>query len=229
VVLGKARGLSTQQLDQLATAMLSKCCDDSWPREQAAYRWADFHQLRADLHANYFVPSTSITVLASRVLWGISVVVQPRTVVGVGTFYGNALSWLLGPGFSPTAQYEGARAVALDINAVAAQGFQSNAESIGLRVDSRHADGLSWLRESDEPIDLLYLDLDTPDNGKWGYIECLAAARDKLRPGAIIVAHDVFEQKFAAEMSQFIEILGREATWVAKIATDTYGVGVAQL
>lgn len=229
MVLGKAQGLDRRQLDQLATAMLSKCGNARWPGDPARYAWADFHRLRAEIHEKYYVPATSITVLASRVLWGTAVTVQPRTVVGVGTFYGNALSWVLGPGFSDLGLYTGKRAVALDINAEAVSGFERNAASVGLRVECLAADGVSWLDRFPGSIDLLFLDLDTPEKGKWGYLDCFHAARSKLAPQAVIVAHDVLEQKFEAEMSCFVKTVGRDAAWITRLATDDYGVGIAQL
>jgi len=51
------------------------------------------------------------------------------------------------------------------------------------------ADAIEAVRDFPEPIDLLYLD---PDGGeeKSVYLEVVRAGYEKLRPGALVVAHN---------------------------------------
>ena len=50
---------------------------------------------------------------------------------------------------------------------------------------------IAWLRDTDETIDLLYLDADGgPRGAKSIYLELLQAGLHALRPGSLVLAHN---------------------------------------
>jgi predicted O-methyltransferase YrrM len=227
-VLDAVRGLGKAQLDGLASAMLARCqSEDVLPIGEV--RWELFHEFRKRVHENFYVPETSITTLTSRLLFGVGCLAQPRRVVGIGTYYGNAICWLVAAGFSPRRLYDGEVAVAIDVDDEAARGFGQNAERVGLAVESVGTDGIGWLEANTDRIDLLFLDLDSPERGKADYTTCFEAAQDELAPAALVVAHDYYEEKFAEDMKRFEKVVSPRARKFMTLQTDAYGLAVAKV
>ncbi len=165
--------------------------------------------------------------MASRFLFGIGHLKRPATVIGIGTYYGNAFSWLAAPGFSPQRSYDGIRAIGIDTSESAVLGFRDNATRTGLAVEAICADGIGWLEQFSDPIDALYLDLDTPVRGKADYLTCVDVASKLLLPGAVVIAHDFYEQKFETDMINFRDGLAAHGARVMGIRTDVYGFALA--
>jgi predicted O-methyltransferase YrrM len=165
--------------------------------------------------------------MASRFLFGVGSLQRPKTLVGIGTYYGNALSWLAAPGFSRQRSYDGVRAIGVDTDKAAVLGFRDNAMRAGLAVEVVCADGITWLEEFPDPIDVLYLDLDTPTHGKADYLTCVDVASKLLQPGSIVVAHDFYEEKFKNDMSEFRDGVTARGAQIMAIRTDVYGFALA--
>ncbi len=229
-MLDKVRGLGKTQLDELATVLLKQCQSEViLPKGEVD--WKIFHEYREHIHSTFSVPQTSITTLTSRVLYGIGYLSRPRRLIGIGTYYGNAICWLAGAGFSsnPFRVYEGEKAFALDVDQEAIQGFEQNKDKAHLMIDNMYADGIVWLKENTEPIDLLYLDLDVPEGGKEGYSICFQMAKEQLSSGSLVVAHDYYEEKFADNMQKFREEVMPYAQKFMALKTDKYGLAVIKI
>jgi predicted O-methyltransferase YrrM len=166
-----------------------------------------FHELRERVHAAFDVPETSITPMMSRTLFALAASLRPRRVVGVGTYAGNALVWLAGPGLCRPPLCDEPEVLGCDIDAGATELARSNFRRLDAQagVDLVCADGLDVLAASAEPIDLLYLDADRPEDRKGIYLPLLEAALPRLRPGSVVLAHDVLLPLFAEHVRGYLE------------------------
>jgi predicted O-methyltransferase YrrM len=223
---GRSVRLEPDQMDSVATKLLRACQENKFIPD-GEIDWQRFHSFRTDVRDGYYVPATAITTMASRFLFGIGSLKRPRTVVGIGTYYGNALSWLAAPGFSRQRSYDGIRAIGIDTDESAVLGFRDNANRAGLAVEVICADGIRWLEEFPDPIDVLYLDLDTPMRGKADYFTCVNVASKLLQPGAVVVAHDFYEEKFENDMINFRDGLAAHGAQIMGVRTDVYGFALA--
>ncbi len=182
------------------------------------------------LSQQFYVPQTSITKIASRLLFAIGVISAPKVMVGAGIYTGHALSWL--SGYSYLSKKETTNIYGLDISAEAIAHANNNFQKINMpNVNCMHADAVSWLRNYDmDPIDVLYIDIDTKEEGKSKYLELLEAAYPKLSTGALIIAHDVNEEKFLADIAPYITYTSDKSKFSHNINLniDPYGLGIAK-
>jgi predicted O-methyltransferase YrrM len=163
---------------------------------------------RAAVRERFDIPWTAITPRMQRLLYAISAIAQPQTLVAVGIFCGNTLVSNAGAAIGPGACYQARHVVGLEIRAKEADRARANVTTLadpehsqttengfitdkGTLVEILGADGLPWLRDYTGTIDLLYLDADGP-RGIWKsiYLDLLQAAEHALRPGSLILAHN---------------------------------------
>jgi predicted O-methyltransferase YrrM len=173
-----------------------------------APNWAAFIEAQRRIEG-FEVPWTTVTPLMRRFFYALSAAAQPKRIVGAGTYAGFAFAWFVmgqaqGQCSSPLVE-----AVGLDIDAEATTLARRNAKALGLgaRVRFEQAEAATWLRGFDSPISLLYIDIDAPGSRKGGYIQVLEAARLKLIPGGLVVAHDPCVPFFAADFEHFHDVI----------------------
>jgi len=166
--------------------------------------WERFLAFRATVREHFEVPETSITPLMARVLYGIAALARPRRILGIGTYAGNALVWLVGPGFSRHRLYEGERAVGADPDAEATELARRNLAAIGVeRVELRSEDGHATPAALGERWDLVLLDADDPVVRKGIYLTLLDAVHPFLSAGGLLLAHDICVPKFRADIERY--------------------------
>lgn len=202
---GPPARLPTRVADELATRVLRNAVTTGILPDRPLPDWDHFREFRTLVRSRFMVPETSITPLMARVLYGIALVARPPRVLGVGTYCGNSLVWLTGPGFGPDPAYQGTRAVGVDVNPEATVTAQRNFARIGAddRVEIHELDGhlaATWLHDS---FDLLLLDADDPVVRKRIYLSLLNALLPRLSPGALVLAHDIQVPKFAEDMAEY--------------------------
>jgi predicted O-methyltransferase YrrM len=174
--------------------------------------WAAFAEAQHRIEG-FDVPWTTVSSLMRRFFYALSAAVQPKCIVGAGTYAGFALAWFVmgkaqGQGSLPLVE-----AVGLDIDAEATALARHNAKALGLgaRVRFEQAEAATWLRGFSSPISLLYIDIDAPGSRKGGYVQVLEAARSKLIPGALVVAHDPCVPLFAEDFEHFHDVIKRDS------------------
>ena len=171
----------------------------------------DHDKMLAHRHAvreRFDIPWTAITPRMQRLLYAISAIAQPRTMVAVGIFCGNTFVSNAGAAIGPGACYQAQHIVGLEIREQEADRARRNVRTLadpdrsqatnlgfitaqGTRVEVLGADGLPWLLGYTNTIDLLYLDADGPRGvGKSVYLSLLQAAEHVLRPGSLVLAHN---------------------------------------
>jgi precorrin-6B methylase 2 len=152
----------------------------------ADYDHEQFLAMRQAVRQHFDIPWTAITPRLQRLIYAIN-------AIAVGIFCGNTFIFNGGAACGPGACYEAHRLVGIEIRPEEAQRAARNVAAIDPegRAEIIATDGIPFLRDFDQTIDLLYLDADgTGGQGKSVYLDLIEAARDKLRPGSLILAHN---------------------------------------
>lgn len=211
--------LGRRQQDEIVNGLLARLMS-AGVLPQAHFPAEAFHELRERVHAAFEVPETSITPLMSRTLFALAASLRPSRVVGIGTYAGNALVWLAGPGLSDPPVYEAPQVLGCDIDTAATVLARGNFSRLdpAAPVELVCADGHDVLAAGDDPIDLLYLDADDPVDRKGIYLSLLEAALPRLRPGSVVLAHDVLLPLFAEHVSAYLDRVRDGETFRASLA-----------
>ena len=153
---------------------------------------------RAAVRERFDIPWTAISPRMQRLLYAINAIAQPQVMVAVGVFCGNTFVSNAGAAIGPGASYQAKRVVGIEIRPREAERARRNVETIhangpegSTRAEILAADGIAWLRDTEETIDLLYLDADGgPRGAKSIYLELLQAGLHALRRGSLVLAHN---------------------------------------
>jgi predicted O-methyltransferase YrrM len=187
-----------------------------------------FHTLSTKVRRNFQVPQTSITTAAARLFFGIAESLKPKLVVGLGTYYGNGLVWFLGPYLADPNNYGRCQALACDLDLRAVDTCRDNFRRVGLstEVRIRREDAFVLLSRVNNPIDLLFIDVDHPSERKAIYAPLLRLALDKLAPGALVVAHDRHEPTFETDFASYLEIVNNRRYFNLSVGVPVDRAGV---
>ncbi|MBT0773438.1 class I SAM-dependent methyltransferase [Kineosporia sp. J2-2] len=201
--------LTVAQTDALAGRVLDRCREAGVVDAGAPeVDWERFHALRERLYRTFQVPTTTLTPLSARVLYGVSAMHLPRSVVVLGCYAGNLMAWVtapvLGPGHDPAVV--GRAAVGLDVDGAAVETARANFAAAGFGPGVRtvvgdafdvatHAAGTAW--------DLLLIDVDVPGARKSGYARLLERWLEHRGPGAVVIAHDVCHPVFRHDLGGY--------------------------
>lgn len=195
--------------------------------------WARFAAFRHHVEEAFTVPETSITPLLARVLYGIAHAARPRRVLGIGTYAGNGVVWLLGPGFADNGTYLADAAAALDVDGDATELARGNFARLGTlpAVDCLTLDGHRAAAELDAGWDAVWLDAEDPDAGKAVYLTLLDALRPALAPGCLVLAHDVCVPKFREQLAPYLAAVRRPEEFAGSVSLelDECGLEVSRL
>lgn len=192
--------------DALTASVLGKLGAAGFlPEPHTEFDPAAYRALDDRVRAAFEVPHTTMTSLTRRVLFGLAAAHQPSTVLVLGCFVGYAAVWVFGPALPPAPLYPAARLTACDVFPPAVDGARANFAALGAgaAVDVVLSDAADLLAGLDGSIDMLFLDVDSPDEGKRAYAPLLAAARPLLAPGALVLAHDVTHPYYLDDVAPY--------------------------
>jgi predicted O-methyltransferase YrrM len=213
--------LPTPVANELAGRVLAHCVERGVLPAGEPPDWGRFLDFRTVVRERFDVPETSITPLMARVLYGVSTLARPGRVLGIGTYAGNALVWLVGPGFSPHRVYDGELAVGADSDAGATELARRNLASIGVeRVELRCEDGHVTPTALGERWDLVLLDADDPVTRKGVYLSLLDAVHPFLAAGGLLLAHDICVPIFRADMGRYQEAVRDPERFAATVPLE---------
>jgi predicted O-methyltransferase YrrM len=174
----------------------------------ARYDTAKMLAHRAAVRERFDIPWTAITPRMQRLLYAINAIAQPQVMVAVGIFCGNTFISNAGAAIGPGASYRAQHLVGLEIRQKEADRARRNVAALvdgqgrsvagsqlltddGTLVEILGEDGILWLHETKNPVDLLYLDADGPrGKGKSIYLDLVQAAEHVLHPGSLVLAHN---------------------------------------
>lgn len=176
------------------------------------------------------VDATSITPAMLRLLFEFAYVAAPAYIVGVGTGQGLPMSAIVA-GAVARRDEQDVEAVGVDQDYAANEWAAANAYALRLNsfLTYRTVDGVSYLGSRRKPIDLLYLDLDDPLDGKAQYATVFEHARHLLRRDGVVLAHDATSTKFLKDIAAFrqrLESDGRFST-ILTVPIDAAGLLLA--
>ena len=210
-------------------ALLRRC--DALAVSDAATPWDAYLRLSHQIHESYEIPSTTITPIMRRLLFALGFAARPSHVVGVGTFVGYAISWVLRDRSDNEAAPFVNYALGADIDHEANEVARRNCAILGHgnRLTFQDCDGITIVGSYCFPIDLLYLDLDDPATGKAGYRKVAEAAMPRLTNGSVILAHDVCVPRFRSDIEAFHGFLLHTGRFVGPwvLPVDDCGLSVS--
>lgn len=184
--------------------------------------WTGFHAAADRIADSFTVRASSITTRMARLLYGITATINPRSLLCLGSAWGNALAWM-------AAAAPDAHVVGVDIDAESTAVAVGNFRKAGLRADFLIADGRDLDSLRGHTFDLVLLDADDPHTGKGILTELLPSVATMLANSAHVLAHDScypkFAQDFAAYRSALPGILGARVT--VNMPIDRYGLEVS--
>ncbi len=160
---------------------------------QAGYEEAKLLAHRRAVRELFEVPWTAITPRMERLLYGINAIVRPRRMVAAGVFCGFTFISNAGAAVGPGACYEAAELLGVEIVRPEAERAERNVRRLDPTGVARvlAADAIEVVQDLAGPLDLLYLDADGQGGqGKGIYLDILEAALPRLRPGALVLAHN---------------------------------------
>lgn len=213
--------LPTRVADELATRALRAAADAAVLPDAPMPDWDRYKQFRRQVRETFQVPDTTITPLMARVLYGVAHLIRPRRLLVVGSYYGNTLVWLTGPGFGPLSSYHGEYGLGVDVDEEAVAGCRANLARLGLpgRVDTRVLDG-HLAGAGEDPFDLVLLDADDPVARKEVYLSLLAALYPRIAPGGVVLAHDICVPVFADQMARYRRAVRDRRRFAASVSLE---------
>lgn len=178
---------------------------DAGMLDEVEYDHERFMAFRSAVRDSFEIPWTAITPRMQRLLYAINAIRRPETMVAVGIFCGFTFISNAGAAIGPGAVYSARRLVGIEIDPAEAERARRNAERLDPRDSAEilAVDGLEWLRENEDPIELLYLDANGKGKGKAIYLDMVRAADASLGPGSMVLAHNSVNH--AGKLAEYLD------------------------
>ncbi len=172
----------------------------------AAYNESAFDELRREVKEKFTMQGSSITPVMERLMYVLSALKKPRRVIGLGTYYGNALVWTIGASCGPGKVYEAQKVYGIDIDTKATERARENFSRLAHtdHIEFIAEDGLDAVERLPGPFDYVFLDVDNKELGKGLYLELLNRLYDKVEPGGWVLAHDTTVPPFAESLAEYL-------------------------
>jgi predicted O-methyltransferase YrrM len=148
---------------------------------------------REAVREHFEVPWTAITPRMERLLYAISAIAQPKTMVAAGVFCGFTFIANAGAAVGPGACYQADQLIGVEIKPEEAVRAERNVRRLDPTGVARIVadDAVTFVGRLPGPIHLLYLDADgAGGRGKGVYLDILEAAGDRLLEGSLVLAHN---------------------------------------
>lgn len=196
--------------------------------QNATYDEGAFDGLRREVRARFTIPGTSVTPVMERLLYMLSSVKRPRRVIGLGTYCGNALVWIVGPSCGQGRVYEAEKVYGIDIDADATERARENLGQLAHtdHIDLIAEDGLEAVERLPGPFDYIYLDVEGEDLGKSLYLELLKRLYGKIEKGAWVLAHDIVVPPFAKDFEEYLSYVRDGENFGESILFDVDAFGL---
>ncbi len=192
--------------------------------------WAMFGELSRTIHGAFTVPTTTLTPIMRRLLFGVGFVSGARHILAVGSYVGYA-SAFLAAGAAARGRLESV--TALDPDTIANELARKNFSSLPQLAEVTIIDG-NAPDDLDQVIkvpDLVFLDLDHPDSGKRLYVESLARLLATSSSDTVVAAHDPCVPRFAVDFDEFHSFIAEDhrlaGPWILPV--DECGLTLARV
>jgi len=196
--------------------------------EEATYDERAFNELRQEVKEKFTMPGSSVTPVMERLLYMLSSVRRPRRVVGIGTYYGNALVWNVGSSCGQGKVYEAEKVYGIDIDAEATERARRNFGELMYtsHIELIGEDGLKAVERLQGPFDYVYLDVHSKDLGKGLYLDLLRTLYGKVEEGGWVLAHDIVVPPFAGQLEGYLAFVRDGENFRESILFDVDAFGL---
>jgi predicted O-methyltransferase YrrM len=196
--------------------------------EHATYDEEAFAALKLEVKETFAMPGSSITPVMERLLYMLSAVKRPRRVIGLGTYYGNALVWAIGASLGSGKVYEAEKVYGIDIDAEATERAEANLHKLPHtdHIELMAEDGLTAVERLDGPFDYVYLDVESKELGKGLYLDPLKGLYDKIEIGGWVLAHDTMVPPFAKQFEEYLAFVRDGENFRESISFDVDPFGL---
>ncbi len=174
--------------------------------QDATYDEQAFDELRREVKARFSIPGSSITPVMERLLYALSSLRRPRRIIGLGTYCGNALAWIVGSSCGPGKVYQAEKVYGIDIDVDASEQAREN---LGTLAHTEHVeliaeDALKAVERLEGKFDYVYLDVEGKGLGKGLYRELIERLYEKVEQGGWVLAHDTVVPSFAGQLERYL-------------------------
>jgi len=186
--------------------------------------------MRMAVRQRFEIPWTAITPRMQRLIYAVNAIKRPQVMVAVGVFCGNTFISNGGAAIGPGACYAAKRLVGIELREAEADRARRNVATMdeaGI-AEIVATDGVAFLRQFKEPVDLLYLDPDgTDENGEGLYLPMLKACYGRMKPGSLVLAHN--SVNWAGPLDGFLKFVRdpKHMAAAVNIEFDNEGLQVA--
>lgn len=196
--------------------------------QNSGYDQTAFIHHRVDVKRKFEADWGTITPAMERLFYMLSSVRQPKRILAIGIFWGNAMIWNIGSSCGKGKVYDAERVFGIDINPEAIEKAQRNintlegTEHISLFVD----DGIKYALETAHTFDYVYLDVGISQIEKSLNFDILKNLYEKLEPGAWVLTHDTTHPFFRKEFEKYLEFVHNKSLFEASVCfdVDQYGL-----
>ncbi len=152
-----------------------------------------------------------------RFLWTMAEATNAKHVLEIGTSNGYSTIWL-----GRAMKVTGGKIITLEIEEARHKEALENFKKAGMDklIDARLGDALKEIPKLEGPFDLVFIDAWKPD-----YIKYYDMVMPKLRPGGLILAHNVIGS--AGPMKDFLDAIKKDkrlVTTIVQIGGDGFAV-----
>lgn len=179
------------------------------------------------IESNFIVLQTTISAIMRRFLFHLAFGARPSHIYAAGSYVGFAFAWMVAGRQAQGGNFTGR---GVDIDAVATQTARRNLSHLacGAQVSVEVADALMDLDAGGPVMDMLFIDIDSPDGRKAAYRDILEAAIPRLCQGALILAHDALVPIFADDFRRYFDWIKAEPCFGATsiLPLDECGIAV---
>lgn len=191
----------TNTVEETINAILGSLRDREFAFLDEPVDWVAYQAASDRIHDHFTIPSTAITAPMRRTLFAVGNLWPEPAVLGLGTYVGYAVAWLWA---GAAARHGSATLTGYDIDASAVQIANANfAAAFGSSTDCSFIARDALQPGTGRSCTILYIDIDDPDDGKWGYPHALDTHVGSLAQPGLVLAHDPVVPKFADAITAF--------------------------
>jgi predicted O-methyltransferase YrrM len=220
--------MTTSTVEQTISAILASLRSRNFGFLDESVDWAAYQTASNRIHAHFNIPATAITPPMRRTFFAIGNLWPDPNILGLGTYVGYAVSWMWA---GAVARHGSATLTGYDIDASAVERAAANFyAAFGPATNASFVSRDALQPGPGDDRGILYIDIDDPDDGKWGYLQALDAHVGSMNRPGLVLAHDPVVPKFADAMAAFQRRLvdsGFEEPVVLPL--DNCGILLAQL
>jgi len=191
--------------DEVVDAALDMLRSQELVPRDAGYDKERFARFREKVKSSFKGPWTSITPSMERLMYMLTAVRKPRSLIEFGCFWGNTLAWFSGPCIGEDREHAAEAVCGIDIDKKMVELARENFAKFGgvENVEFIAEDARVTIERLPGPFDFVYIEAKSEEE-KGLYLTLLKKAYEKLAPGAWVIAHNASELT-SAEIREYLE------------------------